>query len=60
MKKVNLFMCLIGAIGMLFVMVLLISGHKTDTAGSLISALGVEMVFAAMFIAGYLAITRKE
>ena len=53
-------MCIIGLAGMLVISIISIAESKTGTIESFLSALPVSILFASLFIAGYVALSKKD
>ena len=59
MKKLNIFLSVIGLIGTLIMSALAIAESESGQLGSLVSAIPACILFASLFIAGYLSLNKK-
>jgi len=57
-KKLNVLMCLIGLIGILVISIISIAESQTGTVESLVYAIPAAILFANLFVAGYITINK--
>lgn len=60
MRRLSLFMCIVGFVGMVILSIISIAESQTGTVGSLVSAIPVAILFASLFITGFIAISNKD